>query len=573
MKRLIKHFYLISLILILSSLVLISCSDPQMDNPFDPNSNYQTTPLQGELVLTQLTDSEVKLEWQLNSTIVGNYTIKRQVNSGGYEVLTTVNKDTNSYTDTGLLTTNTYHYQVIGANGDVQTEPISNMISTTFAEITNFNISQENLFTGKLVWQHDCSYEEGYIIERREMSSRENPLYKMSGSVDDEVGKRIANKTTNEKTIQKKTLRDKNFREFVQIANLVANTIDYYDDTLLPNHTYEYRIHAHTTLNESSVKLSQKLMEFPSPNNLNLEQNDVHTFTLTWEDIELGEQHYIIERKIDDEVFSIVADNIQPGIEFYTDDINLRNTFENVEYKIYAQYENESSVLSEISSVITFAAVNDLVYIHLNIHTIQLTWYDVNANEDGFNVEKRVASGNWEFLTSVTDTTFIDETANINQDLMYRVQAFNGLNSTDFVETDIIDNTFPAPTDLQITQNNVHTFFITWKDNSEGEEGFSIERKIDTGSYLSLGTNIANDTTFVDDFNIEDQYNTVYYRIKTYYQSEFSDSLTGNYAISFPAPSNLNVEHLSIISIELSWSDNCNGEDGYKIDKKIGTND
>ncbi len=120
MKRLINNLYILSSIIILSVLILFSCSSPKLDNPFDPESNYNTAPMQGGLHIYQLSDSQVELGWQLNSTIVGNYIIKRKINENtNYVILDSLNINSSFYTDTELLTTNTYYYQLIGANGDV----------------------------------------------------------------------------------------------------------------------------------------------------------------------------------------------------------------------------------------------------------------------------------------------------------------------------------------------------------------------------------------------------------------------------------------------------------------------
>nr|HPR18736.1 hypothetical protein [Candidatus Cloacimonadota bacterium] len=124
------RFYFILLIVL--SFFLFSCSDPKLDNPFDPNSSYNLDPMSGALTLTQLSDSQVRLRWILNSSVVGNYIIKRKIGYGDFEIIATVDKDLCYYVDTELLTTNTYYYQLIGANGDVQTKPLSNSIQTSF---------------------------------------------------------------------------------------------------------------------------------------------------------------------------------------------------------------------------------------------------------------------------------------------------------------------------------------------------------------------------------------------------------------------------------------------------------
>ena len=42
---------------------------------------------------------------------------------------------------------------------------------------------------------------------------------------------------------------------------------------------------------------------------------------------------------------------------------------------------------------------------------------------------------------------------------------------------------------------------------------------------------------------------------------------------SLEAPSNLTLEQISLEHIQLTWSDNSSGEDGYRIDRKIGENE
>ena len=571
-----KAFYILHFTFLI--FLIFSCTKPEPTNPYDPNSGHETIPMQGQLVLTELSDSQVELKWQLNSSIVGSYIINRKVNSGSYDFLAEVNAETDEYTDVELLTTNTYSYQVIGANDEVQTEPISNSISTTFTEITDFNTQQQNIFTADITWAHNCNYEEGYILERREISSREHPL---SRGVDSEGRRGVSSKlpfdlSRRNEVKTERGERKRSFqrglnspqRDFIEIANLPANATQYTDDTLTPNQTYEYRIVAYTTWNESPEKTVQQLMQFPQPSDFTVTQDNVHTFTLNWQDESDGEQGYKIERKIDEGEYEVIA-TLDPDIETYTDDINSRNTFENVYYRLYAYYSTETSSIVENNSIISFEPITNLAYEKLTIQTIQLSWDDTNEDEDGFVVEKKVNEGDWEQIADITETQWTDEDAEINQNLQYRVKVYNGENSTDFVETDIIDNTFPAPSNLQIMQDNVHTFSLIWNDHSIGEEGFTIERKIDEGNYELIQTNAENDTTYTDDINTRDSFEIVYYKIYAFYETSNSDSLVGNCSINFPAPTNLQYEHLTISSIELTWQDNSNDEDGFIIEKKL----
>jgi len=80
---------------------------------------------------------------------------------------------------------------------------------------------------------------------------------------------------------------------------------------------------------------------------------------------------------------------------------------------------------------------------------------------------------------------------------------------------------------------------------------------------------LPNSTTWIDS-TIGRSYNTVYYRLYAYYETYCSDSTETNSNITFPAPSNFEFEILSPSSVKLTWKDNSIGEQGFKIDKKVG---
>lgn len=537
-----------ALLIMVLGLLLISCLKPDYKNPFDPNSGFDTTPMQGELTLTQLTDSQVQLGWQLNSSIEGSYIIERSINNGTYDLLAEVGPEINTFTDTALVTSNTYYYHLIGANDEIHTEPLSDSISTNFAPLSAFTIVQQNIHTNQLYWTHDCEYEEGYSIERREISAT------------------ISSKS--EKAIKKEKSRD-----FIQIADLPANSTSYIDETLTPRVEYEYRIFAYTTWNESPDSTDQILMDFPAPNDLTIVQDDVHTFTLNWQDNSAGEDGFTIERKIDSDDYELIYTTGENETTF-TDDINIRDQFDDVYYKIKAIYQSVLSDSVSSSSAITFAAPTYVGYQYLTILSLQIDWQDNSIAEDGFAIDKKVGSAPWQegYDTVGEDIEqWIDTAAEVNATLKYRIYAFSGNNQSDAFETPEILNAFPPPSNLTIAQNDVHTFTLNWQDNSIGEEGFSIERKIDSGTYELIFTTGENITAYVDDINVRDQFDTIYYRLKAIYQAENSLSVEGSLSIGFPAPAYAGFDKITINSIEISWVDNSNDEDGFYIDKQVGT--
>ncbi|MDA3886175.1 MAG: SUMF1/EgtB/PvdO family nonheme iron enzyme [Candidatus Delongbacteria bacterium] len=124
-----------------------------------------------------------------------------------------------------------------------------------------------------------------------------------------------------------------------------------------------------------------------------------------------------------------------------------------------------------------------------------------------------------------------------------------------------------APTNLQVIQNNVYTFTVSWSDDNDGEDGFVIERKIDDGVFTEIVT--TTETTFIDSTILNKGYSSVTYQVKVFKGIYSSDYVTNSYSILFPAPTNLTATAFSSTSLKLNWSDNSNGEDGFKIDRKV----
>jgi len=141
-----------------------------------------------------------------------------------------------------------------------------------------------------------------------------------------------------------------------------------------------------------------------------------------------------------------------------------------------------------------------------------------------------------------------------------------------------------APTNLvrQRIQNSLGVLMgikLTWTDNSNIEEGFKIEKGYAaTGQFNQIATVGSNQTSYLDNTPND----RGYYRVKAFNQG--GDS---NYAgTSFPAgagfvgsprntpplavlisPSNLEARPVekSSTGIRLTWTDNSNGEEGFKI--------
>ena len=572
-------FFLLSLIL------LFSCTEkPTFDNLFDPDTPL--TPMQGGIGIEPLSDSKVQLWWQKNDDVKGNYRIERKVGNENYITRATVGANTTTIIDTALTINTLYTYRIFGVNDQNETGPISDSIQTSFVEITDLDVQQQDIFTAKLTWTHNCNYEEGYIIERKEVAQASKPVTNVTLRLTSEsslasdviqsssLAKRyIQIKQQKAKSKKQNLITDpiieskesqKGKNDFIVLDTLAANTFIYIDDNLEPNNTYEYRIKAFTKYNESSYKTDVFYNIIPAPLEFSVYQENVHTFYLTWYDNSNGERGFKIERKIDNGTYEKIA-NLAPDTENYTDDINSKNSFNNVYYKLYAYYNEETSAIVYINSVIEFEPIYNLEYEKLTINKIRLTWEDTNEGEDGFIIEKRVNQGNWVYQDTITENEWTDENAEINQNIQYRVQVFSGDNYTDFVLTDEIDNVFPGPTNLNCIAINVDQIELEWTDNSIGEDGFIIEQKENTGNFIEVGTT-SQSNFIVSNLSFDSDY---IFRVKAFSGNNFSD-YSNEFSINIKqviSPANLQ-GNVSLTEIETYWSDNCIFETGFIIQRK-----
>jgi titin len=134
------------------------------------------------------------------------------------------------------------------------------------------------------------------------------------------------------------------------------------------------------------------------------------------------------------------------------------------------------------------------------------------------------------------------------------------------------ENSPAAPSNLTATATSCTNVNLAWTDNADNETGFKIERKESGGIYTEIATVTANTTTYSDTTAVAQK--AYYYRAVAY--NSFGNSFYTNEAnVMTPAcgaapskPINLIASAISSSEINLSWSDNSDNEDGFKIERK-----
>jgi len=126
-----------------------------------------------------------------------------------------------------------------------------------------------------------------------------------------------------------------------------------------------------------------------------------------------------------------------------------------------------------------------------------------------------------------------------------------------------------APSGLAGTATGVTQVNLTWTDNSAGETGYEVQRKIGGGSFTTLANLAANSISHSDTTAIEATTHT--YRVRAS-NSGATSGFSNEVSVTTPpvGPTGLTATAASTSGISLTWTDDSGGESGYEIQRKTG---
>lgn len=225
---------------------------------------------------------------------------------------------------------------------------------------------------------------------------------------------------------------------------------------------------------------------------------------------------------------------------------------------------------------------SDLALTQLDTERILFNWQDNSDNEGGFIVDRKIGSDNWNInYKTFTENTvlFIDSHLTVFDLYSYRLHAYNDDGDSDSLECNLnfLDlDSLNIPSNLALHQLGENTIELNWQDNSTGEEGFRIDRKIGNNDWEeNYYQTEENCTIFINsDLTVFDEY---FYRVMCFsgdiYSNFVEESILFVDYDSLSAPSNLLLQQWNSNTISLTWLDNSSQEEGFRIDRKIGDND
>ncbi|HEY0742868.1 MAG TPA: T9SS type A sorting domain-containing protein [Chryseosolibacter sp.] len=234
------------------------------------------------------------------------------------------------------------------------------------------------------------------------------------------------------------------------------------------------------------------------------------------------------------------------------------------------------------SEIIDPSAPENVTSSTTNPSEMRLNWKDKTDAEDGYQVERQnPATGAFEQIgiLAANSTAFIDSTSlagartkDSTSETVYRVRSFNSVSASEYVYLNVT-TPMPAPvsvSSLTITQVE-SSLKVFWTDNSSVEDGFVIERSVNSENAFVRYREVAANTVEYLDTEIADG-NTYYYRVYAYNSTGTSSKVSANFMTVPATPQNVSVAEISS-ALKLTWIDNSANESGFRIERSVNANE
>jgi len=493
--------------------------------------------------LNIVSSSRIDVNWQDNVTGETGFKVQRKIDSGSFTDLATVLENKTVYTDNNVTTGHTYTYRVVLnslTNSTVYTNEISTSISAivnpTSLEVTSVSATQINLS-----WSLSAGGSHTTIIERKTGESG--------------AWSKVA--TVTENTSYENTGLSENTQYFYRVKTYYTDNI--YSGTYPNDNT---GTGAYTKINK--------------PVGFKGEAASDKQINLSWTSGSNGVS-YIIERKTELGEYVEVG-KTDVNVTAWSDVLLIQNTI--YYYRIWAK---TSYNISDYSDQISVTCTNLIPPSGLKASAIsgtgiELSWNDNSSNESGFEVWRMVDNSTiWELVTGVEKNvrTYQDLYLTAGKQYSYKVRAYiseAAIYSLYSNSAATITTVPDPPTNLTFGKVSSTAIKLVWKDNSQNESGFIVEKKNETNdTWSEIASLSANITSYTITGLIDTQ--TYTYRIKAFNSVYNSVSYSNEVKVALitpGAPLNLNLEPFSASQIKIQWTDNSESEQGFKIERKIG---
>ncbi len=318
----------------------------------------------------------------------------------------------------------------------------------------------------------------------------------------------------------------------------------------------------------------------PSPLSAVLAVSPAVGVNVSWADRSSDEVNFELQRASPSAFVTIASPAATAGIGTISNynDASVAATTEGSinSYKIRAVGSSGNSPFSNTVTLTIPIKAPTLLSGTLAGTAVTLNWTDNSSVEMGYKVERSTNPTSAFVVIATLATanvnTYIDATLAPCTQYFYRVYAYQGTtNSVNSNTTPSFGNGQPAPAGLSATASTTAiAVSLAWTANPTGcSDGYKVERSTSaTGSFAEIGS--VTSTSYTD---ITASPSTQYfYRIFAYKGIVLSplSSVVSATVVDFNAPTALAVAGSLAKVITLTWVDNTNVEQSYRIERKAG---
>lgn len=359
------------------SFINLSCINTEFNNPADPNVALLPP---RQVVAETLADTAVLITW-IGTDQARRYEIERQVGSGKFEFVSSVDKTQQSYIDRyNLIAGQTYTYRVCATVG-MNRSPYASSSRIEFSfeapsYITAIAKGDTAVFVG---WTYSRKFQTGFEIERK--------------------------------------IGTGNFQQIGLVPGAGRQFID--TIALIVGQTYTYRVRAISRNNKSEYTTSPQLaIAFVPPSQVNIVAQSDAAIQVSWICSGVHQAGFQIERRVglgDFEPRGSVAASVTKFLDRTTLIVG-----ENYTYRVraFGKY-NQSDYGTSPTFTVILDPPSNLKLISMTGTSVLLQWEDKSNIEMGFEIEQSINNPNKFFLiktvgpnvTSATISGSFDETS------------------------------------------------------------------------------------------------------------------------------------------------------------------
>jgi len=373
----------------------------------------------------------------------------------------------------------------------------------------------------------------------------------------------------------------------------------YVDYSTLPNTFYSYRVSARnasgTTYPESKTAFFQTPPDVPfPPNSLAAYDIGIKSIGIFWINSASNATGFLIQQSVDNNNWVTIGTNPPNNTGFVAQNLNEGQKYF---FRVFATNSGGNSAPSGLLTATTEKLVAPNPSFNLAAKTISTTQIDLTWNlgtykevRDGIT-NKRVSQGIYRSTTSSTDgfiqialigdyeASYSDKSGMPKTKYWYKVLSANYQGESPYSNEATATTLGPpyAPSNLSAVLASDAlgntTIKATWKDNSDDEWGFALERSIDstfakgvvradldTNSIAATSIPIEEGVTYYFRANASNKYGASKYSATTKVEVAVSTAPNAPYDLKGTATS---------AEVSLKWGDDSNKETAFEVERSL----